>query len=431
MKKLLALSALFLAALPAFGARLVVTVKNDSGLARPSETITVPYMQIVQLLDPAHANPQYWVSRTPPPKVRFDNLLVKDAAGKEIPSQVVNLDTKGGRNWLYNDLIFQHDFAAGEKSATFTIDAIDGTVPPYPAKVFARFAPDRLDDFAWENDLIAHRIYGPTLELPIAGPDLMPVGGSGVDVWSKRFPYFIIDRWYAKGHNPLHTDTGEGLDMYETGQARGDGGTGVWDGSVLHVSRNFRTQKLLANGPIRVVFEVGYQPWDAGNGAQIAETKRYTMDAGHYLDLVECSYGLSGADEVTVGVGITRHTTRNETSKIDGANDEKTRWEGIWETYPGNGGQLGTGVVMTPDARFTGFAKSQTNSPDATSKPLRPDDLILAKIKNGETLRFYAGAAWDQLGPVKSAEQWDAYLAAWAARLAAPVTVSVALDTAK
>ena len=32
------------------------------------------------------------------------------------------------------------------------------------AKVFGRHVPERKDDFAWENDRIAFRMYGPALE---------------------------------------------------------------------------------------------------------------------------------------------------------------------------------------------------------------------------------------------------------------------------
>jgi len=433
MKKIISVAAWLLAALPAFGARLSVTVTNDTGIARPAETITIPFAQVLQLLDPAHANAQYWTNRANIPKVRFDNLLVKDSTGKEIPSQVTNLDTKGGRNYQYNDVIFQHDFAEGEKSATFTIETVDTQVAPYPSKVYGRFVPDRLDDFAWENDLIAHRIYGPGLEDPTRttpATDLMPFGGSGVDVWSKRFPYLVIDRWYNKDHNALHTDTGEGLDMYETGQARGDGGVGVWDDAskTLYVSRDFRTWKVMANGPIRLVFELGYEAWDIGNGAKISETKRYTMDAGHYLDQVESTFTLTGADEVTVGIGLTEHTSRSDNAQVMPSNNEQNLWESVWENYRTNG-QFGTGLVLAPGTNFTGLVKAQKNLP--VSNGLRPDDLMLVKVKNGDTIRFYAGAAWENLGTVKTADQWSAYLAAWAQRLRAPVKVSVAVEGAQ
>jgi hypothetical protein len=416
---------------PAPGApgKLVVTVTNDLAAARPAETIAVPFAQIRSLLDPAHANPaQYWNTTRNIPLVRFDNLLVKDAAGHVIPSQVTNLDTKGGRNYEYDDLLFQHDFAAGEKTATFTIEAVEGQVPPYPAKVYGRFVPDRLDDFAWENDLIAHRIYGPALELPSAGPDRMPVGGSGIDVWNKRFPYFVIDRWYGKDHNALHAETGEGLDMYETGQARGEGGLGIWDGQALHVSRNFRTWKVLANGPLRLVFELGYEPWDAGNGVQISEVKRFTMDAGHYLDQVQSTFTFTGADELTVGIGLTMHSNRGETTSITPTTDEKNFWETLWEVYPANG-ETGVGVLLAPNSTFAGFAQSQANLP--ASPGLRPDKLILAKVKSGVPLVYYSGAAWNQLGPVTTNDQWTAYVGGWAQRLRSPVKVDVALAGAK
>jgi len=431
MKKIISFAALLLATLPVFGAdHVVVTVTNDLDIARPAETIIIPFAQILQLLDPEHANAQYWQNRANYPKVRFDNLLVKDAAGNAVPSQVTNLDTKGGRNYIYNEVIFQHDFAAGEKKATFTIEAVDTQVPPYPAKVFGRFVPDRLDDFAWENDLIAHRIYGPGLELPSAGPDLMPFGGSGIDVWSKRFPYFIINRWYGKDHNALHTDTGEGLDMYETGQARGDGGTGVWDdqNKTLYVSHDFRTQKVMANGPIRLVFELGYEPWDAGNGVKVSETKHFTMDAGHYLDEIESTFTVTGADEVTIGIGLTEHTSRSDNAQVMPANNEQNQWESVWEIYRANG-QFGTGLVLAPGTKFAGFARSQKNEP--ASNGLRPDDLMLVKVKNGDTIRYYAGAAWENLGSVKTGEQWSAYLTAWSQRLRSPVKVSVALAGAQ
>jgi hypothetical protein len=405
--------------------KALVTVTNDSGLARRAETITVPFADIRRLLDPAHADPaQYWdKAGANIPLVRFDNLLVTDAAGHAVPSQVTNYDTKGGRNYEYNDLVFQHDFAAGEKAATFTIEPVATQVPPYPSKVFCRIVPDRLDDIAWENDRIAHRAYGASLELPIAGPDQMPVGGSGIDVWSKRFPYFIIDRWYNKDHNALHTDTGEGLDMYDTGQARGDGGTGVWDGAALHVSRDYRTAKVMANGPIRGVFELGFQPWDAGNGVMVSEVKRYTMDAGRNLDSVEDTFTFTGTPELTIGIGLTVHTSPKETLSTTPLQNGDNHWLSLWEEFPRDG-KLGTAVVLAPDVDFAGFARSQKNIPASAS--LRPDQLVLVKVKSGVPIHFWAGAGWDRSGQFTTNADWTSYVESWAQRVRGPVKVALA-----
>jgi hypothetical protein len=81
---------------------------------------------------------------------------------------------------------------------------------------------ERLDDFAWENDRIGHRTYGPALAAPAppgSGKEVLVT--SGLDLWFKRVDYPIIDRWYNKGHDHYHKDEGEGMDMYNVGKSRG------------------------------------------------------------------------------------------------------------------------------------------------------------------------------------------------------------------
>jgi len=377
--------------------KIVVTVTNDLDLARPAEVIAVPFDEIKRLLPDIKAD------------ALFDHLLVKDANGAVVPSQGMNFKPEEHHDY-YLDLIFQHDFAAGEKSATFTIEKTAATVPPFPAKVFARYIPERFDDFAWENDRIAHRIYGPGLDSPAAGGDRMI--SSGVDVWSKRVRYLIVDRWYRKGH--YHSDSGEGLDMYDTGTNRGCGGTGVWDGQKLAVGHNWKTWKVLANGPIRAVFELSYEPWDAGNGVKISETKRFTIDAGHNLDRIESTFDFApaqGSDgELTIGIGLTKHPKQ---ATMTPAQDNAGAWIGLWEDFAKPvSGDLGTGVVLAPAAKLAGFAE------------IPGDRLILARVKPGETLQYYAGAGWKQSGDFSSADDWNAYLASWAKRLASPIKIA-------
>ena len=235
---------------------------------------------------------------------------MKDVAGHLLPYQVTNVapEAKDPQNKgvAYGDLIFQHDFAAGEKSATFTVEKTDTVSPVFPAKVFARFVPERLDDFAWENDRIAHRTYGPALAAPApAGSGKEVLVTSGLDVWCKRVDYLVVDRWYNKGHDHYHKDEGEGMDMYQVGNSRGCGGTGIWDGKKLSVSRNFETWKVVANGPIRAIFELAYEPWDA-NGVKVSEVKRFTVDAGHNLDEIESTFTFDASEPITVAIGLNK-----------------------------------------------------------------------------------------------------------------------------
>jgi hypothetical protein len=390
-------ASLLLLAVLALGARaadqIVVTVTNDLDLARPAEVVAVPFSEIRRLL----------------PDFRFDHLVVRDASGRILPSQGSNYKPEEHHDY-YEDFVFSHDFAAGEKSATFTIQETPATVPPYPALVSARYIPERFDDFAWENDRIGHRIYGPGLDSPAAGKSRMI--SSGVDVWCKRVRYPIVDRWYVKGH--YHEDTGEGLDMYDVGTNRGCGGLGVWDGKALATSHNWKAWRVLANGPIRAVFELDYEPWDAGSGVMISETKRFIVDAGHNLDAIESTFRYTPAagsnGELTIGIGLTHHPKQATAAP---ANDQAGGWISLWEdfTVPASG-NLGTAVVLGPGAHFAGFAQ------------VGSDDLVLARIKPGETLRYSAGAGWKQSGDFGSREDWNASVAAWAKRLASPIKIA-------
>ena len=66
-------------------------------------------------------------------------------------------------------LLFQVDLAPGETRTFYILDASAlAAVPPPIVKTFARYVPERYDDFAWESDRIAHRAYGLAL-IPAEG----------------------------------------------------------------------------------------------------------------------------------------------------------------------------------------------------------------------------------------------------------------------
>ena len=399
---LLKFFALLFVMLPAAVAapRLTVTVNHDLDAARPSETITVPWLEVNKAL----------------PGALLQRLAVRDAKGNLLPYQVTNIAPQAkdpkGEGIAYGELIFQHDFAAGEKSATFTVGQTETVAPVFPAKAFARFVPERLDDFAWENDKIAHRTYGPALAAPVPpGASKEVLVTSGLDVWCKRVAYPIVDRWYNKGHDHYHKDEGEGMDMYQVGPSRGCGGTGLWDGQQLHVSRNYQSWRVLANGPLRAIFELTYDTWMA-NGVIVSEVKRFTVDAGHNLDRIESTFTVAvGAKELTVAIGLNRNPAdKGQEPKItvtpNAADGSFTQW-----VEQKSNGALGTAIIV-PEG-FAGFAEDERNH------------LLLAKAVSGVPLRYYAGAGWSKAGEFTSRESWNANVAAFAARLRSPLKITL------
>lgn len=392
-------AALGFSAQPALAAKATVVLHNDAKLARPAETIVIPFVEVKKAL----------------PDLTFDQVIVRDARGTIIPSQVTAMKHIHRGPAEYDDLIFQRDFRADEPRVTVTIESTTKPQPPFPSKVRAGHVPERWDDFAWENDEVAHRAYGPALAQPVAGKDQMT--SSGIDLWTKKAPYLVTDRWYRKGHDGLHTDTGEGLDFYEVGRGRGVGGVGIWDGKQLAVSGNWQSNHVYANGPVRAIFELTYEPWDAGNGVKVTERKRFIVDAGQQLDEVQSTFDFTG-DPLTVAIGLTEHPAAADAQVHS---DERNKLIALWETYKDHPshGELGTGVVLAPEAQLAGFART---TPPAKG---RPDSLLLVKVKPGETVRYFVGGAWKPAGKITSAADWNAYLKSKAARIAAPIRAEI------
>lgn len=398
---LLLLFSILLAAAAAAPEVLRVTVTHELAAARPAETITIPWSEVNRAL----------------PGALLQKIAVKDASGRSLPYQVTNVLPQAkdprGIGLAYGELIFQHDFAAGERSATFTVEKTDAVAPVFPTRVFARSVPERLDDFAWENDKLAHRTYGPALAAPAppgSGKEVLVT--SGLDLWSKRVAYPIVDRWYNKGHDHYHKDEGEGMDMYQVGISRGCGGTGIWDGQRLHVARNYQTWRILANGPLRAIFELTYDTWSA-DGTYVTETKRFTVDAGSNLDRIESTFTAAGAVPkfLTVGIGLNKNPAdRGQEAAVALAADPAAGTLTQWIEQRTNGA-LGTALIV-PEA-FAGFAEDERNQ------------LILARALPGEPLRYYAGAGWSRAGEFTSAEAWHAYVAAFAARLHSPLQITL------
>jgi Domain of unknown function (DUF4861) len=358
-----------------------VTGKNELDLARPSETISLPGPDLSRRLG-------------------VDDLrrahVRESGGGREILVQSV--DTDGDSK--PDELVFQADFGP-KQSRSFELST--GAPQVYTRdqfRVYGRFVRERFDDFAWENDRIAHRMYGTALETW----EKEPLTSSTVDIWCKRVRRLIVNDWYMVDN--YHEDTGEGADFYSAGRSRGCGGSGIWDAGKLWVSRNFVSSKVLANGPVRLVFELTYAPWDA-NGRQVSETKRITLDAGWNLDRFESFYHSAPPGPTTFATGI----KKGEGSAM--AKDALEGWLRTWEPVrKGQSGHVGCAIVADP----------------ATVLEIREADgnyLVVARSDNRGVARYHAGFGWDRSGDFADESSWAEYVRHAARRLQSPIAIVI------
>jgi hypothetical protein len=219
-------------------------------------------------------------------------FVLKNNDGKEIAYQLVYNDKKE-----VSGFIFQADVKA-KASATYWIKA--GTPAVVTAKTFGRFVPERKDDFAWENDFAAYRMYGPALEKE--NPS------NGVDFWAKKTEELVIDQRYngeLKNGKSYHIDWGNGMDFYKVGHALGCGGVAPYVGDSLWVGNRFDSYEVLENGPLRTVFKLTYNKFVVG-GDSYKETLVITSSAGSLLNKAVVTYE-GKAQKMQLATGIFLH----------------------------------------------------------------------------------------------------------------------------
>lgn len=371
---------LLLAAGPllADGGAVRVEVTNALDLCRAGETVAVPAGAAAGLAAAGLAKA----------------AVVDEATGKVLLAQAVDSDGDG----THDLLVFQADFAPRQKRAFLVKPGARAPYREEDFRVYGRFARERHDDFLWENDRVAHRMYGPALETWLAEP----LTSSTVDVWCKRAGRLVVNDWLMV--DDYHRDRGEGADFYSAGRSRGAGGSGIFREGRLFCARNFRTSRVLAAGPVRLVFELTYEAWDAG-GTRVSEVKRVTLDAGSRFNRFESFY--TAGSPVAHAAGL---------KKAAGASLRVERGAGTvrsWEPLKGDNGWLGLALVVDP-ASLADVVEADGNV------------LAVCRPASAGPAVHWAGSAWDRAGEVRSVEEWDRVVAELVERLRSPLKVEIA-----
>lgn len=349
-------------------APLILTVTNPLDMTRTKEVLSLPLAQV-------------WQRR---PAWKLHALAVREIGlADRLPTQRYASD--GGA--LPDRLLVQLDIAP-HATIRLKIQPASSPYTPKANPLYARHVPERADDFAWENRLVAFRIYGKALEAD--GGLVSP----GIDVWSKRPPHHVIDEWYRRdalgqrlGDSTLsyHIDHGDGLDSYNVGHSPGDGGTAIWLKGMPVYAHNATHVRITAQGPVRLRFEVDYAPWRAGD-AVVREHKVVTLDAGSHFNRQTVKYRITGARRLIVAAGVAMHAG----ARLAHADAERIA---VWDTpQRKSAGRIATGLVL-PRGEPARFAIGG----DAA--------WMLFQVTDADTIRFASGAGWSK-GDMPDFKTW-------------------------
>ena len=387
---------------------VTVTVTNPLAMERSNEMVEVSMETVTDRLGLADTA----------------QIVVLNADGQQVPYQI----TYDGK------VIFPAAIAAGG-TATYTIQT--GTPEAFDVKACGRCYPERMDDMAWENDLVAFRAYGPALQAK-------GERGFGYDLFTKyNTTEPILEAMYAKEldketlakiaelkktdpkaaaelsrERSYHIDHGYGMDCYAVGPTLGAGVAALMVNDSIIYPWCYKNQEILDNGPLRFTVKLEFTPLTVKGDSTVVETRLITLDAGSHLNKTAVSYS-NLKETLPIVAGIVLHEPDGAVV-ADAANGYITYVDPT--TDPDNGKIfMGAAVpAVVKDAKTVLFSekeKKERNNADGHV-------LAVSDYEPGSEYVYYWGFAWDK-ADIKTADAWNRYMADFAQKVRNPLTVKV------
>ena len=387
---------------------VTVTVTNPLAMERSNEMVEVSMETVTDRLGLADTA----------------QIVVLNADGQQVPYQI----TYDGK------VIFPAAIAAGG-TATYTTQT--RTPEAFDVKACGRCYPERMDDMAWENDLVAFRAYGPALQAK-------GERGFGYDLFTKyNTTEPMLEAMYAKEldketlakiaelkktdpkaaaelsrERSYHIDHGYGMDCYAVGPTLGAGVAALMVNDTIIYPWCYKNQEILDNGPLRFTVKLEFTPLTVKGDSTVVETRLITLDAGSHLNKTVVSYS-NLKETLPIVAGIVLHEPDGAVV-ADAANGYITYVDPT--TGPDNGKIfMGAAVpAVVKDAKTVLFSekeKKERNNADGHV-------LAVSDYEPGSEYVYYWGFAWDK-ADIKTADAWNRYMADFAQKVRNPLTVKV------
>lgn len=387
---------------------VTVTITNPLAMERSGEMVEVPMAEVSAKLNLADTA----------------QVVVLDAENQQVPYQIT-----------YDEKLIFPATVAANAATTYTIQA--GTPIDVELKACGRQYPERMDDMAWENDLVAFRAYGPALQE-------RGERGFGYDLFTKyNTTEPVLETFYQNELNKdvrarmaelqktdpkaaaelgrsisYHIDHGYGMDCYAVGPTLGAGVAALMVNDTILYPWCYNTQEVLDNGPLRFTVKLEFTPLTVKGDSSVIETRVITLDAGSHLNRTAVSY-TNLQETLPIATGIVLHEPDGAVV-ADAADGYITYVDPT--TGPGNGKILmGAAFPATvKEAKtvlFPAEEKKQRNNADGHV-------LAISDYEPGSEYVYYWGFAWDK-ADIKTPEAWNRYMAEFAQKVRKPLEVSI------
>lgn len=350
-------------------------------------------------------------------------LVIVDAESQEVPYQI----THDG------NLIFPASVSA---NATSTYTITQGVPATITVRACGRQYPERMDDMAWENDLVAFRAYGPSLQAT-------GERGFGYDLFLKRGTTEpVLEDLYAQELDPAnwqkvnelrktdpkaanelvstfsyHVDHGYGMDCYAVGPTLGAGVAALMADEDIIYPWCYKDYEILDNGPLRFSVKLTFNPLTVKNDTNVVETRIITLDAGSHFNRTVVSYqNLSEASPIVAGI-VLHDDTPATTAPEKGYITYKDPTTGA------DNGELYLGLAFPTAVQDM---KTVLFSPDEKKQRNNAEGHVLAykNYEPGSEYVYYWGYGWNR-SDMESIDVWNQYVADFADRIQHPLKVTV------
>ena len=257
-------------------------------------------------------------------------------------------------------------------------------------------APERANDFFWENDRTGFRAYGPG--------DVHK--WSGIDVFNKATTNnFVVHLLREPNrHGNWHKNVnGLGMDDYAVGPGRGVGGVAFRkDGKWLPDYGNWVSYRIITNCEERCAFELDYKLPIGGT-----MTLAIFLEKGSslFLEMVKLSDDVP-VDGLEVGVGLDLSEEREHAGDL--FVDENKCIVSIFEKPHNREGEEGSMMsaifAMPVFCGETALVDGPEGAKMIMTKPLK-------SVESGcSVLTVCAGADWSEAGRFRDARAWHDYV---------------------